>query len=347
MQPTRLPPGGRLRARACAAAAVLLVALATPAPARAQQDLDTPFDSPRYLVHHSGRGTMDGHTTLDYLSLEREAPQGPTMQTPGGDGTEFTDEVELVGGPFATPRDVCNALQGRSLSAGFSCPAPQAEATSTTAAPEESTPVADGVGAGDGTSAAGVPEAPALGASDGDVPAAQPRARAAKSFSEWWSGLSGLAQFGVVALGLIILKALFGSAAPLLRLRGKMSTFGGPSDRGVGPDEGLALVNENEMAEISDYFLAEQPPGTTGLARRLNPAKPYIACRWDYAATPRDTLRKGVVKVINVRTGKFAFAKPVDWGPNVKTGRIADLSPGLAQVLDLTTDDEVEVVLER
>jgi hypothetical protein len=340
------PPGGRVHARACAAMAVLLAALAAPAPARAQQDLDTPFDTPRYLVHHSARGTMSGPTTLDYLSLEREPPQGPTMQVPGGDGTEFTDQVEFVGGPFATPRAVCDALQGRSLG-GITCPAPQEQAASTPPAAEEAMPVAEGVGAGDGTGAGGVPDAPVLGASGGDAPAAQPPAREAKSFSEWWNGLSGVAQFVVVALALIILKALFGSAAPLLRLRGKMSTFGGPSDSGVGPGEGLALVNENEMAEISDYFLAEQPRGTTGLARRLNPAKPYIACRWDYGTTPRDSLRKGVVKVINVRTGKFAFAKPVDWGPNETTGRVADLSPGLAQLLELTTDDEVEVVLER
>jgi hypothetical protein len=346
MQPTRTPPG-RLRSRTCAAIAVLLVACATPAPARAQQDLDTPFDTPRYLIHHSGRGTMDGHITLDYLSLEREAPQGPTMQTPGGDGSEFTDEVEFAGGPFATPRAVCDALQGRSLSAGFSCPAPQVEAASPAAAPDGAPAPADGVGSGDGTGAGDVPQAPALGLPDGDASPPQTTARQARSFSEWWSSLSGPAQFGVAALALVILKALFGSAAPLLRLRGKMSTFGGPSDRGVGPDEGLALVNENELAEVSDYFLPEQPPGTTGLARRLNPAKPYIACRWDYGATPRDSLRKGVVKVINVRTGKFAFAKPVDWGPNEKTGRIADLSPGLAQALELTTDDEVEVLLER
>jgi len=40
-----------------------------------------------------------------------------------------------------------------------------------------------------------------------------------------------------------------------------------------------------------------------------------------------------------------ATAKPVDWGPNLNTGRVADLSPGLAHFLHLGTDDVVEVTL--
>jgi hypothetical protein len=37
------------------------------------------------------------------------------------------------------------------------------------------------------------------------------------------------------------------------------------------------------------------------------------------------------------------MSRPCDWGPNERTGRIADLSPGVLKILKLVTDDEVEV----
>jgi hypothetical protein len=50
------------------------------------------------------------------------------------------------------------------------------------------------------------------------------------------------------------------------------------------------------------------------------------------------------VSVKNPQTGKTAFnVQPVDWGPHEDTGRIADLSPGLAAMLELDTDDLCEV----
>src|SRR5882762_8760689 len=125
--------------------------------------------------------------------------------------------------------------------------------------------------------------------------------------------------------------------------RGKMSTFGGPRDTGVTPDEGLALVDARHFEELKEYFLERQPPGTTGLARRLDPDKYYIACRWNYDDTSQDFLRGTLVTVRNPRNGRQAQAKPVDWGPNERTGRVADLSPGLASFLGLNTDNEVEV----
>jgi hypothetical protein len=33
-----------------------------------------------------------------------------------------------------------------------------------------------------------------------------------------------------------------------------------------------------------------------------------------------------------------------DWGPHEDTDRVADLSPALMEALDLTTDDEVEII---
>ncbi|GGF76912.1 hypothetical protein GCM10007301_41020 [Azorhizobium oxalatiphilum] len=128
-------------------------------------------------------------------------------------------------------------------------------------------------------------------------------------------------------------------------LRGKMSTFGGPADTGVSPREGLALVEPEEVDVFEGLFLADQPPGTSGLARRLDPSALYVACRWDYKQTPRSLLQRAKVIVTNPATGKSAEARPVDWGPSAGTGRVADLSPGLAELLGLATDDVCQITL--
>ncbi len=98
---------------------------------------------------------------------------------------------------------------------------------------------------------------------------------------------------------------------------GKMSTFGGPADDGVGPHEGLALVGPGDLTSwwFSCLFLAEQPPGTTGLARRLNPEAFYLAMRWDYARFSHELLRRTVVKLTNPANGLEVLARPVDFGP--------------------------------
>jgi N-acetylmuramoyl-L-alanine amidase len=130
---------------------------------------------------------------------------------------------------------------------------------------------------------------------------------------------------------------------PLVRLFGKVSWFGGPADEGVSPDEGLAFLYE--VSDAPHLFLTEQPEGTTGLARRLNPAVPYIACRWDYDVTPKEMLRDQDLQAIVIakKTGRRYLAFPADWGPHSDTDRIADLSPGLMEMLGIETDDEVEV----
>ena len=136
---------------------------------------------------------------------------------------------------------------------------------------------------------------------------------------------------------------------------GKMSTFGGPADDGVGPHEGLALVGPSDLAVwwFACLFLPQQPAGTTGLARRLNPRAYYLAMRWDYARFPVDFLRNTMVKLTNPASGRAIFARPVDFGPGdgtmidgrptPETGRIADLSPGAATALGLQTDELVSI----
>ena len=134
---------------------------------------------------------------------------------------------------------------------------------------------------------------------------------------------------------------------------GRMSVFGGPADEGVGPHEGLALVGPTDLALwwFSHLFLAKQPAGTTGLARRLNPRAYYLAMRWDYAVYPKEALRHGLVRLSVPGADRFCFARPVDFGPGdgsvidgqptPATGRLADLSPGAATALGLQTDDLV------
>jgi len=129
-----------------------------------------------------------------------------------------------------------------------------------------------------------------------------------------------------------------------VRFIGKVSWFGGPQDTGVSPDEGLAFLYE--IDEAPSLFLPNQPPGTTGLARRLNPNRHYVACRWDYDVTSKDMLAdQNLMAIVRaVKTGKTFLARPADWGPHEDTDRAADMSPGLLDALGIETDDEVEIL---
>jgi hypothetical protein len=133
----------------------------------------------------------------------------------------------------------------------------------------------------------------------------------------------------------------------LFRVEGKMSTFGGPHDHGMSADEGLALFSNQDLKDpkYAYLFLPAPPPGTSGLGRRLNPNQYYFACRWNYADTPKEFLRRALARVENPQNGRAADARPVDWGPHPSTGRVADLSPGLAAALGLNTDDIVRITI--
>lgn len=126
---------------------------------------------------------------------------------------------------------------------------------------------------------------------------------------------------------------------PVLTIRGRCSYFGGPDDPEgkITPD--LAFWNQTQAAKRPDLFTSVG----SGLFTRLNPKSYYIACRWNYKQTPASHLRAIKVKVTNPKSGKSVEATPVDWGPHEKTGRVADLSPGIMSALALKTDDEVIV----
>jgi len=128
----------------------------------------------------------------------------------------------------------------------------------------------------------------------------------------------------------------------LFTATGKCSYFGGPDDMGVDEDEGLAFIYDIEQAP--HLFLPEtEDTEGLGLARRLNPFVHYLACRWDYSTTPKETLLKHMALVTAKKTGMRLTAFPGDWGPHQDTGRVADLSPGLMKDLGIETDDEVTV----
>lgn len=131
------------------------------------------------------------------------------------------------------------------------------------------------------------------------------------------------------------------------RYMGKCSWFGGPNDHGVKSDEGLALYPDHASMEHAPegLFLKEQPANTVGTARRLNPSALYCAMRWDYHKTPVSYLRKTLVTVNNPKTGETVQVHPADWGPNIRTGRVIDLSHGAITALKLDTDDTVEVTV--
>jgi N-acetylmuramoyl-L-alanine amidase len=128
----------------------------------------------------------------------------------------------------------------------------------------------------------------------------------------------------------------------LFDAKGKCSWFGGPSDTGVSSSEGLAFLYS--YGDAPHLFLPSQPPGTTGLARRLNPGVFYVACRWDYDITPKDMLDNPSLLALVKANGREFLAWPADWGPHEDTGRVADLSPGLMEALGVGTDDQVEII---
>src|SRR5262249_49868400 len=120
-------------------------------------------------------------------------------------------------------------------------------------------------------------------------------------------------------------------AAVAFSAGGKTSWFGGPNDTRVAADQGLGFLYKYDDAP--PLFLSKQPPGTTGLARRLNPDVFYVACRWDYDRTPKKMLADKTIQALVMHGGKRFKAWPADWGPHSSTARVADLSPGLMAAL--------------
>lgn len=131
----------------------------------------------------------------------------------------------------------------------------------------------------------------------------------------------------------------------VLRVKGRVSWFGGEDDEGVSSSEGLAfLFSVDDKPEI---FLDEQPAGTTGLARRLDSdGSNYFAVRFDYSQFSKEFLAgPAMARITAPKTGKSCLATPADWGPHVDTNRCCDVSRKvLYEELGIETDDEIELV---
>ena len=119
-------------------------------------------------------------------------------------------------------------------------------------------------------------------------------------------------------------------------LRGKVSWFGGPDDTESGnPEEGVAIYSTGSTRP--DLFLPTGP----GLFRRLNTeVAMYCAARWDYHETPVSWLQTHTCTLTNPANGKSVEVWPVDWGPNVRTGRTMDVSHAAILKIGLETDQQ-------
>lgn len=140
-------------------------------------------------------------------------------------------------------------------------------------------------------------------------------------------------------------------SADVLRIEGKISHFGGPEDTGMARFEDTAFVfDDASAADFPGFFLPQTPGFPTGWGRRLDTSKHYIACRWDQLGIPKNFLRKptSLITVLNARTGvQVTGVRAIDAGPAVWTGRVADLSPAVEELLGLRTDDIAAVLIPR
>lgn len=110
------------------------------------------------------------------------------------------------------------------------------------------------------------------------------------------------------------------------------------------PSEGLALYEHHEADQHPElFFPRDLRSPSLGTSKRLRPMAFYIAIRFNAIERTRAQWQAATWLVRNHANGRFGIAKLVDWGPAEHLGRVVDLSPGLAQKLEVTTDQIVEV----
>src|SRR5215813_13538506 len=120
-------------------------------------------------------------------------------------------------------------------------------------------------------------------------------------------------------------------------VHGKLGIFGGPKDRGIKPEDKLALPTG--------------PHGVYERVRSLNPKGYYCAMRWNYHVehlTPEEVRRWWANKkllVTNKKNGTAIVVRAVDYGPHENTGLDISISPGAANALGVEIGDEVDIAL--
>jgi hypothetical protein len=116
---------------------------------------------------------------------------------------------------------------------------------------------------------------------------------------------------------------------------GKAGVLGGPRDRGVKPEDKLALP-------AGRHFTYER-------VHSLNPKSFYCAMRWDYrilGKSPEEGKRWWANKkllVTNPANGKQVVVRAVDYGPHENTGLTISLSPAALEALDLEIGGEATI----
>lgn len=117
---------------------------------------------------------------------------------------------------------------------------------------------------------------------------------------------------------------------------GKISHFGGPTDRGVTASETGTITGERLRS-------LHTPMRPSASQLRSRPADfYYVAMRWDYRPHGRTFWRRAKILVV-APSGRAVVVRPVDWGPHTRTRRIIDLSPQAVRDLGLRTDQQAYV----
>lgn len=127
--------------------------------------------------------------------------------------------------------------------------------------------------------------------------------------------------------------------------KGKISTFGGPSDSGMTMTEGLSIYEHAEADQRLDLFFPRSSNLSVGTSKRLNPKAYFFAYRFPLDPRPdRKTLQNTQFLFRNPVNGRMVVAWLVDYGPAEWTKRVLDISEGAAVALGIQTDQEIEAV---
>ena len=124
-------------------------------------------------------------------------------------------------------------------------------------------------------------------------------------------------------------------SVPIPAASGKAGVLGGPKDRGVKPDDKLALPT-------GKHFTYER-------VHSLNPKSFYCAMRWEYKLpnkSPDEAKRwwaNKKIQVTNPANGTCVIVRAVDFGPHENTGLTISLSPAALEALGIAIGDEVEI----
>lgn len=130
-----------------------------------------------------------------------------------------------------------------------------------------------------------------------------------------------------------VVSQLDGAALPAAS--GKAGVLGGAKDRGVKPEDKLALP-------VGRHFTFER-------VRSLNPKSFYCAMRWDYriqGKSPEVGKRwwaNKKISVTNPANGKTVVVRAVDYGPHENTGLTISLSPAALEALALEIGGDVTI----